>query len=243
MTDLILLHGGEHGSWCWDRALDRLTAQPGGFARILTLDMPGCGRKRGRDTSGLSIAEVARELNEDVRAAGFEGGVLVGHSVAGIVMPLLPIQEPELYSQLVYLAASLPEEGQTIVEMMGTALHDEDPETVGWPVDPATSTPQELNRAMFCQDLDEATAAWLLGEVALDSTPASVMTGPATRRGYDGLVPATYILTQRDRILPPTWQRRFAERAGCDRVLEIDTPHEPFVSRPDLLAEVLRQLA
>lgn len=243
MTDLILLHGGEHGSWCWKPVLDRLEADAGRFDRVVALDMPGCGTKRGRDTTGLSMADVARELNDDVRAAGIEGGVLLGHSIAGIVLPLMPMQEPELYSRLVYLTASLPAEGQTIMQMMGTTLHGEDPEEVGWPLDPATSTPEELNAAMFCQDLDEATAGWLLGEVALDATPASVMSEPATRDGYDGLVPATYILTQRDNILPPAWQRRFAERGGCDEIIEIDTPHEPFVSHPDLLAGVLRSLA
>ncbi|MNF11871.1 hypothetical protein D3C80_2131970 [compost metagenome] len=54
---------------------------------------------------------------------------------------------------------------------------------------------------------------------------------------------ASYVLTLRDDILPPLWQRRFAERLGCEEVVEIDTPHEPFVSHPELLAEVLRRFA
>jgi len=242
MTDLVLLHGGAHGSWCWKPTLDRLEADSGGFDRVIALDMPGCGTKRGRDTSDLSMADVARELNDDVRAAGVEDGILLGHSIAGVVMPRMLTQDPGLYSRLVYLTASLPIEGQNITQMMGTGLHGENPEEVGFPVDRETSTPEQLNAAMFCQDLDEATTTWLLGEVALDATPASVMSDPATLEGYDGLASATYILTQRDNILPPAWQRRFAERAGCGEIIEIDTPHEPFISHPDLLAGVLRTL-
>ncbi|MNT14997.1 hypothetical protein D3C72_1500270 [compost metagenome] len=54
------------------------------------------------------------------------------------------------------------------------------------------------------------------------------------------MIPASYILTQRDNILPVDWQRRFAQRAGAGEVIEIDTVHEPFVSHPQLLAEVVR---
>src|SRR5690606_10400238 len=126
---------------------------------------------------------------------------------------------------------------------LGTSLHGEDPDHVGYPIDPATSSPEALSIAMFGQDLSAAQLTWLLSEVAQDSTPSAVALEPATRAGYEGLLPATYIITQRDNIPPPLWQRRFAERAGAGRIIEIDTPHEPFVSHPALLAEVLRGLS
>jgi hypothetical protein len=39
--------------------------------------------------------------------------------------------------------------------------------------------------------------------------------------------------------LPPVWQGRFAERVSARDVYEIDAPHEPFLSHPDLLAELV----
>jgi len=44
-------------------------------------------------------------------------------------------------------------------------------------------------------------------------------------------------------FLPPNWQRRFAEHLGCEELIEIDAPHEPFVSDAELLADVLRRFA
>ncbi|WP_296254498.1 MULTISPECIES: alpha/beta fold hydrolase [unclassified Pseudomonas] len=243
MADLILLHGGNHGSWCWAPLLDELAMDKARFERIITLDMPGCGNKRGRDNSQLNLAAVAKELNDDLRNAGVTQSILLGHSIAGVLLPMMAVEDPSLYSQLIYLATSLPAEGQTIMEMLGTGLHGEDPEHVGYPIDPVTNSPEALSTAMFGQDLNETQLTWLLSEVAQDSTPPAVALEPATRTGYQGLVPATYILTQRDNILPPLWQRRFAERAGAERIIEIDTPHEPFVSHPVLLAEVLRGLS
>jgi pimeloyl-ACP methyl ester carboxylesterase len=240
MADLILLHGGEHGSWCWEPLLKELDKGP--FGRILALDMPGCGSKRGRDTSELTQAQIARELNDDVRAAGIDKGILLGHSIAGVLLPQMVIDAPELYSRLLFLATCVPGEGQSVMEQLGSSLHGEDPEHVGWPVDPATSTPEQLSIAMFGQDLSQEQLGWLLGEVAKDHTPPAVALHPVTRAGYAGRVPASFILTLRDNILPAAWQRRFAERAGCTEIIEIDTPHEPFMSHPALLAKVLRSL-
>jgi len=81
-----------------------------------------------------------------------------------------------------------------------------------------------------------------LGEVAQDSTPPAVAMEPATRAGYAGLLPATYILTQRDNILPPPWRRRFSASTGCNDIIQIDTPHEPFISHPALRADVHKRI-
>lgn len=243
MADLILLHGGNHGSWCWGPLLDELARDGAGFGQIITLDMPGSGSKRGRDNAHLDLAAIVRELNNELRGAGVTQGVLLGHSIAGVLLPMMAVEDPSLYSQLIYLATALPDEGQSIMQLLGTGRHGEDPECVGYPLDPQTSSPQEMSLAMFGQDLSGSQLSWLLDEVAQDSTPPAVALEPATRVGYGGLLPASYIVTLRDNILPPPWQRRFAERAGAGRIIEIDTPHEPFVSHPALLAGVLRELS
>jgi pimeloyl-ACP methyl ester carboxylesterase len=204
--------------------------------------MPGCGTKRGRDVSSLSVNDVVAELNQDVRDLGVTQAVLLGHSIAGALLPLMAVGAPDLYRHLVYLTCALPGEGQSILEQLGNTLHGDSPDHVGWPLDPAKATPQEMAMAMFGQDLSPDTFGWLLTELSQDATPPCVATESITRAGYEGLVPATYIITLRDNILPAAWQRRFAERAGAGTVLEIDTAHEPFVSHPQMLAAVIRDL-
>ncbi|GEM_PF-301840 len=240
--DLILLHGAQHGSWCWSRLRERLEANPC-FERIIALDMPGCGRKREREVALLTQDEIVAELNAEVRAAGVSGALLLGHSIAGVLLPKMVAGAPSLYAHLVYLATAVPAPGQSIMELMGTARQGEHPEQVGWPLDPATTAPAEMQRAMFGTDMSAEDYAWLQQEVAKDNTPPAVALEPATRRGYDGRISATYVLTQRDNVLRPSWQRRFSERLGCQRLIEIDTPHEPFITHVHELAELLRMLA
>lgn len=240
MTDLILLHGGHHGSWCWEPLMRVLDANGHPFGRIIALDMPGCGRKRNCDPAGLSLADVTRELNDELRAARVRSAVLVGHSIAGVLLPLMAVEDPALFSHLIYLTTAGPAEGQTVMQMMGTSQRGTHPDEVGWPVDLTTTSPEELSRAMFGRDLSPEQFAWLLAEVAQDKTPPATHLEPVTRDGYLSLgMKATYIVTLRDDILPPAWQRRFAQRLNCSDTVEIDTPHEPFISHPQLLANTL----
>lgn len=244
MADLILLHGGQHGSWCWEPLLKVFAAEGNPFDRVIALDMPGCGGKRERNPDGVSLAEITRELNDELRAAKVKAGVLLGHSIAGVLLPMMVLEDPALFARLVHLATSAPEEGQTIMQMLGTSRQGEDPNEVGWPVDMQNTQPDALAVAIFGRDLNPQQLAWLLAEVSQDRTPPAAQFEPVSRRGYAQLgVDATYILTMRDDILPPEWQRRFAQRLECSKVVEIDTPHEPFVSHPELLASVLRTLA
>lgn len=168
----------------------------------------------------------------------------MGHSIAGVLLPMMAVEDRALFSRLVYLSTAAPKEDQTIMEMLGNARQGDDPEQVGWPVDLATTLPEALGLAMFGRDLSPVQLAWLLNEVSQDHTPPAAQFEPVSRRSYrDTGVAASYILTLRDDILPPQWQRRFAERLGCEEMIEVDTPHEPFVSHPELLAEVLRRFA
>ncbi|HEV7655160.1 MAG TPA: alpha/beta fold hydrolase [Mycobacteriales bacterium] len=52
-------------------------------------------------------------------------------------------------------------------------------------------------------------------------------------------VPSTYVLTTDDRAVHPEDQRIMARNAGA--VVEIATSHSPFLSRPDLVADIIAE--
>lgn len=244
LQDIAFLHGGGQGGWIWDDAIAALRLQDGGSTRrILVLDVPGCGVKRERDTSGLCHADVIKELADDIDRADLNNALLVGHSQAGTVLPALSAAHPDRIARCVYVTCCAPAFGQTVVAMMGTALHGADSTQVGWPLDPATTTPDTLFKAMFCNDMDDTAAAAFMSKLGHDRWPQACGT-QETEWNYASAhdVPATYVIAQRDAILPPAWQRRFAERIGVDRIEHIDSGHQPMNTRPHALAEILRAL-
>ena len=240
MKDIVFLHGAGHGSWCWSPLLAELRKTPALFGRLITLDEPGAGNKRGQDLSKETISSIARALNDELRAAHIRNAVLVGHSLAGVLLPMMAAEDPFLFSDLIFLQTIAPKEGQTMHDQMGRGLHGEDPERVGYPFDPSNMPAPELYTALFGVDFNEEQLHWLLAEMAQDATPMALLEETVTRKGYDpALFRTVYVLAKRDPILPPVWQRRFAERLGCRQIVEIDTPHEAFISHPKLLADTL----
>jgi len=232
------LHGGGQGGWVWDEVVDELRRRAPDVA-VLALDVPGCGAKRGRDTSGLSIPEVVAELAADLDASGLSGVVLVGHSQAGTVLPALAESRPAAISRLIHVSCCAPAPGQTVRQMMGAGLHGERPEAVGWPVDPQTASPQALAAAMFCNDMDEAQTQAFLARLGADAWPTACGVGYDQWRYGAASQPVTYVLLERDASLPPQWQLKFAERQGAERVVRLDAGHQAMQTQPGPLAEIL----
>jgi pimeloyl-ACP methyl ester carboxylesterase len=240
-TAWVFLHGGQHGSWCWSALLAQMSAAD--RARTLLLDVPGCGLKRQRGDESPTLAEVVAELNAEVAAAGFGPAVLVGHSMAGSLLPLMVAAAPQRYRQVVYLAACVPRPGDSVMATMGGTVRGLDPAVVGWPMDPATTAPEALLRAMFGPGLEAHTLSHLLHEAVQDHWPMSLATAALPHDGQGLSVPADYIVTLQDPILPVAWQGRFAERAGARAMHQLDAPHEAFLSHPAALAALLARMA
>ncbi|MDB5868489.1 MAG: hypothetical protein JWP96_821 [Polaromonas sp.] len=239
----VFLHGGQHSSWCWDRLITHLAPTTLARQRVLALDVPGCGRKRWRAGAESTLLEVATELNAEIRAAGLGPVVLVGHSMAGSLLPHMAALAPELFRHLIYLAACVPRQGESVMDTLGSTLHGVNPGVVGWPLDPQSTSPQAMMTAMFGTGLDEATLQRLLAECAQDQWPVSLAAEPVMLDGRDLAIPSSYVVTLKDPILPVSWQGRFAERAGARAMYTMDAPHELFLSQPAELAVLLRSIA
>lgn len=210
------------------------------FRRVLALDAPGCGRKRSRRTDDLSMAAVAQELIDDVTSAGLHNVVLVGHSQGGQAMSLMVELQPTLWRQLIYVSCSIPLAGQTVLEMMGNSVQGANPDEVGWPLDPATTSFEQRFAAMFCNDMSPDQAQQFLANLGSDMWPMAAYFHTDWRYDHLASIPSTYVRCLRDQSLPPAWQDVFAERFRVDRTVSIDAGHQVMVTRPDALAEVLR---
>jgi pimeloyl-ACP methyl ester carboxylesterase len=238
--NFVFLHGGGQGSWVWQETLTAL-AKLSSDRRLhtLTLDVPGCGTKRGRDTTHLSLDEVVDELLRDIEAAKLRDVMLVGHSQAGTLLPRMAEKQPALFHRLIYVSCSAPLPGQTVLQMIGRGVHGSHPDEVGWPMDPATTPKPDLYRHMFCNDMSAEQAAQFFAKLGHDRWPDQCMAESGWR--YDNLrnVPSTYVLCQLDGILTPLWQEKFAARLNVRRVVHIEAGHQVMNTQHQALADTL----
>jgi len=94
----VLVHGGFHGAWCWDRLIPELD-------------------KRGH----TAVKVDHRDAVVDVIQAG---DVLVGHSMGGFVTSMAADVAADRVHHVVYLAAGLPVEGQPMLASSAGGLLD-----------------------------------------------------------------------------------------------------------------------
>lgn len=222
----VLVHGGAHGAWCWEPLLPYLDRP------ALALDLPGRGARSGRlDT--LTADDFAASVVADIEAAGLARAILVGHSLAGVTLPRVLERIPERVAHAVFVACVVPSEGQNVLDAIAIEekLRPTGPDLLD----------EERARAMFCSDMDEVQARFVLSRLCRE--PLGPMVEPARLAGLRGVVPRSYVKLLRDQTLSPERQDEFARNAGpgC-AVYELDAGHDAMVSRPRELAELLGRI-
>ena len=147
-----------------------------------------------------------------------------------------PRRATESVEHLIYVTSVMPEHDETMASLGGSR------EPVPWmdprPEDGTMGIKAELTPDAFMQDCDEETVAGALRR--LTRQPLAIF-GQSPRAVASREKPSTYVVCAEDRATPPEAQREYAKRAG--RVVELPTGHHPFLSRPELLAQVLAETA
>jgi pimeloyl-ACP methyl ester carboxylesterase len=220
VATFALVHGAWHGGWAWDMLAQELAARG---HRVRAPDLP-C------DDPDAGVVDYAAVVHEDLD--GEPDAIVVGHSLAGLTVPLVPA------GRHVYLCAFVPQPGRSLV--------DRGPEVFG-PGFAATVLRDKLKRS-YWPDLDAAAhdlqypaqhaglAARLRPQGRRPSIePSTIDTLPGT--------PCTYVVCVLDAAITPESQRRMATLELGVEPVEVDSGHSPMLSCPRELAEILDGLA
>jgi pimeloyl-ACP methyl ester carboxylesterase len=235
----VLIHGGFHGAWCFERTiveLERLGHQ------AVAVDLPGHGERQG-ETEPTTFAGRLDAVVPVLRP----GDVLVGHSGGGYDATLVADAAPAMLSHVVYLAAGLPREGRTIPEAM--ALREDgtagDYDVAGMLqhlqfAEDGAMTFADLDgaRELFYHDCNEATARWAFDRLCPERGGETSTKAVSVPNYWAADLPRSYIRCRQDRAKPRWLSDLVAKRLGVE-ALTIDASHSPFLSRPAELAELL----
>jgi pimeloyl-ACP methyl ester carboxylesterase len=240
MARFVLVHGAFCGAWIWEPLIDRLEAI-GHSAEAF--DLPGLGDDR-TPASEVTLDAYGARLCE-VLAASPEPAIVVGSSMGGIVATHGAARCPERVAALVYAAAFIPKNGQSLLDLAnlpeGAGDQVQANITVAGEPPVAVMSAAASRQALFefcAEDVAASTIARLLPQpVAPFATPVSIPTG-----ALDG-INKYYVVCTQDRAIQPPLQRRMITENACADVVELDTDHTPQLSMPNELAEALDRFA
>lgn len=224
--DIALVHGSYHGAWCWELLrpeLERLGH------RVITVDL-------AISDPSLGAADYAKTVSDALGPR--TKPLLVGHSMAGLVIPLVAARRQ--VRRLVFLASFLPSPGMSANDQRKAEAIDgrvrpvfEEWTDLGddvWMIGPNTAT------ELFYHDTPAAVARWATKRLRPQSYRVLQEVSPLTAWPD---VERSSIVCREDRAINPEWVRTAArERLGVDAI-ELAGGHSPFLSRPSELARVL----
>ena len=112
MARFVLVHGAFCDAWIWGPLMDRLK-EAGHSADAF--DLPGSGEDN-TPAGQVTLDACAARLCAAV-AASPERAIVVGHSMGGIIATQGAARCPKRVAALVYVAAFLPKDGQSLLEL------------------------------------------------------------------------------------------------------------------------------
>jgi pimeloyl-ACP methyl ester carboxylesterase len=250
--DVLLVHGGGCGSWCWEPMLPFLRAH------AVTLDLPPIEVRtpEGRRSQppglfDLTVSDWADTALATLDEREIERAVLVGHSLGGLTIAEVARRAPERVERLVFVSAAVPPEGGCVLDTLPKELRDMSRSALE-NVRTARSfgegevMPEEMVRGLFCSDMNEEQARFMVGHFG--NEVVGIVGERVTRAGIPTDLPKTYVKLVEDQVLVPAMQDELIANlrespGGAVDVVEVDAGHMAMISRPERLAAALDAIA
>jgi pimeloyl-ACP methyl ester carboxylesterase len=238
-NEYVLVHGACHGAWCWDEVAARLRAKG---HRVVTLDLPGHGR-RAAEVRLASVEAYGRAVADAMALEGISRGVLVGHSMGGLVIPKAAELASARVAHLVFLAAVVVPDGGTLARTLmtpaGRAMMTGNAAARG---DGTFLYPAEMAWARWMGDMPRSDPRVSRAISLLTPQPLRPFVEPVDLRVFYRMrVPTTYIRCLEDKAIVPARAAECAGRLGVTPV-DMNCAHDAMLSQPDELVRILEKV-
>jgi len=119
MATFVLVHGAWHGGWCYRETARALRAAG---HEVFTPTHTGMGERAHQGSEHITLETHIRDVCGCIEAEELSSVVLCGHSYGGMVITGVADCLPSRIKALVYLDAFLPENGQSVTDLLPLAL-------------------------------------------------------------------------------------------------------------------------
>lgn len=236
----VLVHPAWHGAWVWKKVAPLLQAKG---HRVSTPTLTGLGELSHLATADIGldrhVGDVAHVLAyEDLRDV-----ILVGHSSSGAVITGVADRVPERIAHLVYLDAFVPDDGQSVFDLVIPERRRVLEELVkteggGWLLPRFAPPPWEPIIRNMWGVTDNDDVRWMMER--LTPTPVGHFRDPVRRANPAAeKLPRTYVRCTQYANPRFDAHAEMARRTAGWHYLELQAPHHPVVAMPDEVSSLL----
>jgi pimeloyl-ACP methyl ester carboxylesterase len=226
-TKVVLVHGAWADGSSWSRVIPLLEDRG---LRVVAVQLPLTSLQ---DDVAATRRAIARITSEDPGPV-----LLVGHSYGGVVLGEVG-KDPSV-AGLVYVAAFAPDEGESVLSLLGT-VQPPSPlgshlifDDLGYSIIDTTGVEEDFAECL--PQVDRRVIAATQGPTSVAALTA--MAGaPAWKTK-----PSWFIVAEHDRAIPPALEEMMAARIGA-QTFSLDTCHLAMLDRPVQVANVIAAAA
>ena len=226
----MLVHGGWHGGWCWNKLSPYLRAAS---HQVFSPTLTGLGERSHLLTPDIGLETHIRDVVAVIEYEDLHDIVLVGHSYGGMVVTGVADRVGARLAQLIYLDAFVPEDGEALIDLVRGFIEFPMRED-GWRVAPLCSVEG-------WGVTDESDIAW--AQPRIGDHPFKTLSQPLRLSDQDHTSPrGAFIQTGYNTECPPSLLRvERAKRKGFE-YRELAVGHDAMISQPKELAAILLKL-
>lgn len=239
MATYVLVHGGAHGGWCYQRVARLLRADG---HDVHTPTLTGLGERSHLVRPGIDLETHITDVVAVLHYEDLHDVILVGHSYGGMVITGVADRALDRVAHLVYLDAANPANGQSLVDLVGgfieqTRAHAQFVDGVELVLAPGTEPAAMRNYGVE----DEADVEWMRARLTPHpwecfAQELVLRDEPAVRALPQWHIVCTATLATRDPAL--------VEQARAQgRFWDVDTGHDLMITEPEFVAGCLRRVA
>jgi pimeloyl-ACP methyl ester carboxylesterase len=237
VATFVLVHGGGHGGWCYQKVARLLRAAG---HEVYSPTLTGLGERSHLVSSevdlDLQITDVVNVLRyEDLRDV-----ILVGHSYGGMVITGVADRAADRVGKLVYLDAANPANGQSLVDVAGPMIEATRP--LGKVVDgvelvlfPGTDP------LGYYGVTDPEDIAWMQDKLTPHPWKCFEQPLRLTNEAALGAIPQYHIICTS--TLATRDSELMANARAEGRLWTIDTGHDLMISEPKKVSDALVEVA
>ena len=230
-TSFLVCHGAWSAGWAWKKMHPLMQAAG---HRLVTPSYTGLGERVHLANRSIDLETHIQDILSVIKYEDLRDIVLIGHSYGGMVATGVADRARDRISQLIYLDAFVPDDGQSLLDLDKSGrqrLQELAKAGDGWRVPPNPTPP----------DTSAADVEWLT-ERRVDM-PIKCFEMPLELRNGELTLPRSYIYATR--ITPADTFGPFARRAKSKpgwHYHEIDASHSPHVTTPETLMALLEKI-
>jgi pimeloyl-ACP methyl ester carboxylesterase len=235
MSTYVLVHGGGHGGWCYQKVA-RFLRKEG--HEVYTPTLTGLGEREHLLSPDIDLDLQITDIVKLLQFEDLHDVILVGHSYGGMIITGVADRAAERVGHRVYLDAAYPVDGESLLEHAGPMISAarqssrivDGVELILFPGDPAG----------FYGVTDPDQVAWMKDKLTPHPWKCFEQKLRLTNERAMRRIPETHIICTQ--TIPGRDMAMLKERSD-GRVWDIDTGHDLMITEPEWVAEMLLRLA